>query len=199
MGKWNQARHRGGRYRIKKLRRSRSSCICLNPRLKNEIFMLPSSIDAFTANNPLKVVNRVHTIYTLRLPHYKVSISIGICLSFLRFAMAKLDAGSRYNIVCFSMFLLDSQRHVCPDYGIHPVEDANGNLLQICQLWCYAHDLEALSTKLSFWLQIDSVWKYSWELDLWMTTSTLFDVSNDKWNSLMARYRSLQAPQTNLT
>lgn len=43
----------------------------------------------------------------------------------------KLSTGSGYNIIRRSVVFLGWQRHVCPDYHISPVGDANKTSLQI--------------------------------------------------------------------
>lgn len=60
-----------------------------------------------------------------------VSASIGTSPSFMRATTAKLVTGSRYNITCRLALPLFWQRHVCPEYEITSVGDANENLLQI--------------------------------------------------------------------
>lgn len=76
--KWNQTRRCGERRQIKKLFRSRYCPEWLTPRLKNGIFTLPNIMDLSITNNPLDIVDQVHTTYTLRLPYYMVSASIEI-------------------------------------------------------------------------------------------------------------------------
>lgn len=68
--KWNQTLLCGGMNRIKELQRSRSRTDWLIQKLKNELLLLFHKIYLSTIRNLLEVVDRVHTIYILRVPHY---------------------------------------------------------------------------------------------------------------------------------
>lgn len=62
--------------------------------------MLPNTMDASKTNNPLEVMDRAHTIFTLRLPQYLVSAFIGTSPNFMRATTVLLDIGSKFSIIC---------------------------------------------------------------------------------------------------
>lgn len=67
--------------------------------------MLPDTMNSYTTKNILKVVDRVHTIYILRLLYYKVLASIGTSINSMRAAAAILVTGSAYSIIRCSVAL----------------------------------------------------------------------------------------------
>lgn len=69
MRKWNQPCSCGGRRPVKNLLRSHTRHVWSNPRPKNKILLLLDQMDSSTTNKLLADVSRVHTIYTLWLPH----------------------------------------------------------------------------------------------------------------------------------
>lgn len=88
-------------------------------------------MDSSTTNSPLEVVDRVHKISTLRMPHYMVMAFIGTSPRSMRATKIILDTESKYNITCRSASSLSWQRHACPEYEIPPLVDAKGNFEQI--------------------------------------------------------------------
>lgn len=129
--KSNQTHPRSGRSPIKQLLYLCSRLDRLNPWINSEIFMLSIATNSFTINNRSKVVNRVHSFYTLRLPYYIISTSSGTSPSFMRATKIKLDTDTGYNVIQQSPFLLGWKRHVCLDFKIPPVGYANKSLSQI--------------------------------------------------------------------
>lgn len=64
------------------------------------------AVDASTKSNCLEIVNRVQTIYALKLPHYMVLALIGTSISFMRTALVLLNTDSGYNITSRSFLHL---------------------------------------------------------------------------------------------
>lgn len=128
---WNQIHHCGGWRRTRSLHRSRLRLDRLNPKLMNRIFMLPNNIDLCTANTHREVVGRVHSIYTLRLPHYLESACIVNSPSFMLVTTVILETAPGWNIICRSALPLDWPRQVFLYYKFLPMRDANKNHLQI--------------------------------------------------------------------
>lgn len=93
--------------------------------------MLPNGMNSSATSNFLEVTDRVHFIYTLRLPPYMLSISIGTSSSFMLTTTVISDTDAEYNTSHHSVLVLGWQRYMCVDYEIALVEDVNGNLLQI--------------------------------------------------------------------
>lgn len=81
----------------------------------------------FTTKTFMEVVGAVHTIYTVRLPRYKVSASIGTYASSMRATNVILDNGSGCIIIRRSGLHLGLQRYECSDYKISPEKNDNGN------------------------------------------------------------------------
>lgn len=84
-----------------------------------------------TAKNVLQIVDFVHTIHTLRLPHSMVLGSMDIVISSMLATIKKLDPGFNCNIILHSFLLLGREHHMCSDYEVPPVRGAIGVLLQI--------------------------------------------------------------------
>lgn len=93
--------------------------------------MVLSTTRSSSTSSPLKVANDVHTVYTLSLPQYTVSVSIGTTLSFLQATKIILDTGCKYDDFCRSMLPLGRQRHVSLDQKMISFESGNINLLLI--------------------------------------------------------------------
>lgn len=97
--KWNLTSCRGGRRRIWKLRRSRSQPDWMNPNLKNILLLvLTSNMNSSSPNSQIEIADRAHTIYSLTLPEYKVSVSIETSPTFTRDTTVISKNGSGYNI-----------------------------------------------------------------------------------------------------
>lgn len=88
-------------------------------------------MNTYTTNNPLEVLDRAHSIYTLKLLYNIVSTSVETSPSIMRATTAILDAVSGYNIILRSAFPLGYQRRVCTHHKMFAEWDANGNLWQI--------------------------------------------------------------------
>lgn len=99
MRKWNQTSRPGGRRPVKTPHCSRSCLDWINSRLKNEIFMLPDTIDSSTSKKRLKAVNQAHIISILRFLHHVVSASIRTFPSSMKATTIILKTGTRYNII----------------------------------------------------------------------------------------------------
>lgn len=93
--------------------------------------MLPDTLKSTRDNKLLETVDCAYTIYTLRLSHYIVSASINTSPCSMREKTVVLYTESGYNIIFCSVLPLNWQYHVCPDYKILPVGDANGIFLQL--------------------------------------------------------------------
>lgn len=138
MGKWSPARRRGGRRRVKKPHCSRSRPLGLIARFKNEYFMLSKTMNSSTTTNSLKVLDRVHTICTLMLPHYVVLASIGSSPSSMGVTIVIMGSSSEYDFICHSALPLGLQRHVCPECEFPPAGNVIQNLLQTHPPFSYA-------------------------------------------------------------
>lgn len=90
--------------------------------------MLLDTMDTSTTHNFLEVVDWIHMIYNLRLPHSIMSVSFGTCFISMWATTAILDTGSGYNNTPRAMPPLSWQRHAWADYDIPTVNDANENL-----------------------------------------------------------------------
>lgn len=110
-------------------------------------------MDSSTTSKHLKVVDRVHTFYTLKLPHYMVWATTGITSDSMRATAVMLDTGFGYNTIGSSELPIGWQRHVCPGFRIPLVRDANGTILLILLAVILFIRWKVLSTELSFWLR----------------------------------------------
>lgn len=81
---------------------------------------------------------------------YMVLASTGTSSGSMRDTTVVLDTGCKYNFIHRSELLLSWQCHLYPNFEIHLEEDTNVNLRQILEPLFYAHDSNALSTRLSF-------------------------------------------------
>lgn len=111
--------------------------------------MLSDTMDSSTTNHPSEVLDRVHAIY-IRLPYYMVPNSIGTCSSFTGAKTIILDTGSGHILNRFLALPISWQRHVCSDFEIPPVGNANRNFYKFYEPSSYVYGLEAMSTELSF-------------------------------------------------
>lgn len=116
---------------MEKLCRARSRHDWFIPKMEIRLLQLPNQMDLYTTSNPLMVVNRIYTFYTVRLSHYMVTASIRTALSSMRVTTVILDTGSRYSIIRRSASPLVLERHVYLNYEIFPEEGASRNLLRI--------------------------------------------------------------------
>lgn len=76
-------------------------------------------------------MDRVQTIYTVKLSYYMISASIGTSSRSLRGQTVMLDTGSGYKTIHGSVLLLEFQLYICPGYKMTSLWDANEILRQI--------------------------------------------------------------------
>lgn len=163
------------------------------------IFLLPHTMNSSTTSNCLKVVNRVHTIYSLRLPHYTVLASLGISLRSMRNITVILDTSSGSYFVPCSSLILGWLHHAFLYNRIPPVGSANGNPVQILSAVILRIQFgNVVETSIFLVADYFSPWKYSLKLDSWIAKSILLIVMIDEWGLLKARYLFLEAPQMSL-
>lgn len=96
--KQNQTSLRIERHKVQNLRRSCLRLNLMNPKLNNGLLIFSNYRDSSTKNNSLKVLSRIHTIYTLPFSQSMVSFSIAIS-SYVRGNTVILDTGSKYEII----------------------------------------------------------------------------------------------------
>lgn len=127
-----------------------------------------------------------------------VSASIRTSSISLRASTVVSEFGFGNNITRRSKLPFGWQRYLCLDHNIPPGDDANSSHPQIRHALFLAYELEVRSTRLSFRLQIISVWISSLELNLWIAAFSLFALSIEKGNLQITRCLFVEAPQTSL-
>lgn len=129
-----------------------------------------------TKKSASEVVDRVHITYALKLAHDMVSATFKTSSCSMRTTTIIFDTGSDYNAFRRSALRLRWQRHVCADYKIPPVRNANQNVLQISSAAIKRIKFWSAVYKLSSWFPIIFVLKYELTLNVRATTLILFNI-----------------------